>query len=439
MRHIIIGGNAAGMSVAAKLKRTKKNDTVVVYEKGEIVSFGSCGLPYYIGGYFTDHTKMFSRSPESFIKAGIDLKLHHEVTAVDTYKKELTCLNSNNEIINDAYDNLVIASGASAVLPPIEGIELGNTFSLRTLEDSIAIKNSLEHTGPRAVVVGGGFIGLEIVEALKKQGKEVRIIELEDRLLKPAVSEDFSDLICNELADHNVEVLLGEKVVSLKGEKVVKTVVTDKDSYPADIVIFSIGVRPNTSFLKETGIAMMKNGAIIVDGNGKSSIDSIYAVGDCAAVPQMHREKAVYSPLATSANKLGRVLGVTLGGKPRSYPGSLNSACVKVFDLEIARTGITDSTGEDLESVSIKDKNQTDYYPGQEDILLRVVFDKKEKKIMGAEIAGKNGAALRIDAIAIAIQLKGTVEDLSLADFCYAPPFARTWDVMNIAGNVASD
>ena len=438
MRHVIIGGNAAGMSVAAKLKRSAPDDTVVVYEKSKIVSFGSCGLPYYVGGYFNDHTRMFSRSPEAFIKGGIDLRLDHEVVGVDTERKELTVLDAKKDTFIDSYDTLVVATGATAIIPPLEGIELSNTFTLRTLQDGDAIRRAIDATGPHAVVVGGGFIGLEIVEALKKQGKEVRLVELEDRLLKPAVGKEVSDLILQELLEQEVQVSLGERVIRFEGNHVVKTVVTDKGSYPADMVVLSIGIRPQTGFLKDAGIGMLRNGAIIVDETGKSSIEDVYAVGDCAAVRQMNSEKVLYSPLATSANKLGRVVGEILGGGARSYPGSLNSACVKVFELEVARTGTTDVDSDSTDAVVIKDKNQTSYYPGQEDILLKLVFDKGSKRILGAEIAGKNGAALRIDAIAMAIQLRGTVEDLAMADFCYAPPFARTWDVMNIAGNVAS-
>jgi CoA-dependent NAD(P)H sulfur oxidoreductase len=438
MRHVIIGGNAAGMSVAAKLKRSApQDDAVVVYEKSRIVSFGSCGLPYYVGGYFSDHTKMFSRLPQDFIDSGIDLKLQHEVVSVDTEKKELTVLYGVGESFTDSYDTLVLATGASAIVPPLEGVGLDNIFSLRTLHDGDGIKDAIVHTGPNAVVVGGGFIGLEIVEALKKQGKQVRLIELENRLLKPAVGREISDLIIKELHDNEVSISLEERVVRFEGERAVTTVVTDKGSYPADLVVLSIGIRPETKLLKDSGIEILGNGAIVVDGSGRSSIGDVYAVGDCAAVRQMGTEKAIYSPLATSANKLGRVVGEILGGGSRSYPGSLNSACVKVFDLEIARTGDTTSEQDFVGSVVVKDKNQTDYYPGQQDILVKLVFDKHSRRIMGAEIAGKNGAALRIDTLAMAIQLNGTVEDLALADLCYAPPFARTWDVLNIAGNVA--
>lgn len=437
MHTIVIGANAAGMSSAAKIIRSGKGYDVTVYEAGEIVSFGSCGLPYYIGDYFTDHTKMFSRSVVSFQASGITMHLRHRVTALDICKKEITIIDQDNQISTDRYDTLILATGAEPVVPELPGIQLDNIFTLRTLEDANAIKRAMGKTGKQAVVVGAGFIGLEVVEALHKLGKEVRLIELEERVLKAAVSEEISHCIQEELSLHSVSLSLGEKVLGFEGSANVHSVVTDKGTYPADMVILSIGIRPNTGFLRDTGLAMLGNGAIVVDAFGKTSIPGIYAAGDCAAVQSMLSGNPLYSPLATTANKLGRVIGEHIVGEKRPYPGSLSSACVQVFDLEVGRTGIRESDAEGTSFVLIKDKNQTGYYPGQEDIILKVVYDTKTHEIVGAECAGKNGAVLRIDTLAMAIQLKGTIDDLALADFCYAPPFARTWDVMNVAGNVA--
>jgi len=227
-----------------------------------------------------------------------------------------------------------------------------------------------------------------------------------------------------------------ERVTAFEGNQAVEKVITYKGEYPADIVILSIGVRPQTSFLQDSGLEMLRNGAIVVDSFGRSSLPNIYAGGDCAAVQDMRTKQPIYSPLATTANKLGRIIGEHIVGKQRVYPGSLTSACVKIFDLEVGRTGVSDAAV-GTASVVVKDKNQTNYYPGQEDILVKVIYEETTHEIVGAEIAGKNGAVLRLDTLAMAIQLKGTIEDLSFGDFCYAPPFARTWDVLNVAGNVA--
>ncbi len=436
MHTIVIGANAAGLSAAAKIIRAKNNHSVTVYEKDEIISFGSCGLPYYIGEFFSDHTRMFSRSKEEFAASGIHIKMHHTVTKVDVVKKELTIIDSENGILHDQYDNLIIATGAYPIVPPLNGIKKKNIFTLRTLGDGNAIKEALNNSREHAVVVGAGFIGLELVEALKRAGKNVTLIELEERALKAAVSEDISHLIHKELKDNGVSIAFNERVTAFEGKQVVEKVITDKGEYPADIVILSIGVRPNTSFLQDSGIKMLPNGAIVVDTFGRSSLPNIYAGGDCASVQDMVTKQPIYSPLATTANKLGRIIGEHIVGRKRDYPGSLTSACVKVFDLEVGRTGAKDTVIGTASAV-VKDKNQTNYYPGQEDILLKIIYETLTHKIVGAEIAGKNGAVLRLNTLAMAIQLNGTIEDLSLGDFCYAPPFGRTWDVLNIVGNVA--
>jgi len=436
MHTIVIGANGAGMSAAAKIIREGTDHRVTVYEKDEIISFGACGLPYYIGNFFSDHTRMFSRTKEAFIASGIDMKIQHTVTHIDVEKKEITIVDPHHAILTDHYDNLVVATGAYPVIPPLPGIKKKNIFTLRTLGDGDAIKEALEQQGDTVVVVGAGFIGLEMVEAFSKVNKKVTLIELEDRALKAAVSEEVSTLIHDEMANNGVSLAFNERVVAFEGDESVTKVITDTHEYPCDLVVLSIGVRPQTALLADTGIEMLPNGAIVVDSFGRSSIPGIYASGDCAAVQDMRSQNPVYSPLATSANKLGRVIGEHIVGESRAYPGTLSSACVKVFDLEVGRTGANDlSLG--TSSVVIHDKNQTNYYPGQEDILLKLVYDSTTHEIVGAEVAGKNGAALRINTLAMAIQLKGTIEDLALADFCYAPPFSRTWDVMNIAGNVA--
>lgn len=441
MRLVVIGGNAAGMSAAAKMRRSQKDVEIAVYEQGNIVSFGSCGLPYYIGGFFEDSRRMFARAAQSFIDSGIDLKLKHSVTALNPAEKTVTVEDENGVSFIDSYDKLLITTGASPVTPDFPGKNFTNIFTLRTLEDGDKIKAALKETGAHAVIVGGGFIGLELAEALRKQNKSVRVIELEDRIMKAALDEEFSSVVEDELRTHGIELCTGEKVLRFAGDSAVRSVETDKGSYPADLVILSIGIRPNTSFLNGAGLKRMNNGAIFVDKQGRTSVDDIYSAGDCAAVPHMLSRRPVYVPLATTANKLGRIVGENLAGGNRYYPGTLASSCVKVFDVEAGRTGYTERDIKELslktKSVVVKDKNQTDYYPGQEDILLKITYLTENRKIVSAQCIGKKGAVLRIDALASAIQGGLTVDDLALADFCYAPPFSRTWDVMNTAGNVA--
>ena len=441
MHIIIIGANAAGMSTAAKAQRSLKDSKVTVYEATESVSFGSCGLPYYIGGHFHDAERMVARPADKILESGINLKLNHKVTKLDIGRKELTIQPSDGPVFTDNYDKLVIATGASPIAPPLEKIDLDNIFLLRDLADGDKIKAALGRTGEEAVIIGGGFIGLELAEAFRKQNKNVRVIELEDRLMKHMLDGSFSEMISEEMGLHGVKLNTGEKVTGFKGETSVEAVVTDTGEYPAHLVVLSTGVRPNTAFLSETEIERLPNGAVIVNGYGETSVEDIYAAGDCAAVVNMKTGLPVYSPLATAANKLGRIIGENMGEKERPYPGTLNSSCVKIFDLEVGRTGLLpreiDSAGMGVKSVLIKDKNQTDYYPGQEDILIKLTFDEETQELLAAQCAGKNGAVLRIDVLAMAIQMKAKVQDLAMADLCYAPPFARTWDVINTAGNVA--
>ena len=321
MHHVVIGGNAAGMSAAAKIRRTAPADTLTVLEKSSIVSFGGCGLPYYVGDFFSDKRYLLHRSPERFREDGVDLRLNHTVTRVDPVKREVIGLDGHGEQFSLTYDNLIVTSGADSITPPIEGVGLKNIYTLRVLNDGEAIKEAISSTGEHAVVVGGGFIGLEIAEALHRAGKKVRIIELMDRVLKTAVSPEISNLAHQEILSHGVELSLEEKVEAFRGEGSVQSVVTSKGTYPADLVILSVGVKVQTQFLASSGIDMLPNGAIIVNNKGESSIDHIYAAGDCAAVPAMYGDSHVFSPLATSANKLGRIIGDRIGGKRQGLSG----------------------------------------------------------------------------------------------------------------------
>lgn len=446
MKIIVIGGVAAGMSAAAKASRLDKTADIVIYEKTDIVSWGACGLPYYVGNFFEDAKNMIARPVEKFIEAGMNIKIKHEVINVDVEKKEVTVKNLlTNEEFVDSYDKLMVATGAHAIIPPIENVKSKGVFTLKDYQDGIELKEEiLKEENQNIVIVGAGYIGLEVAEASKHLGKEsVRIIQLGDRVLMESFDKEITDVMEEEIRSYDgVELHLEELVKSIIEEdgKVVG-VRTDKGEYKADLVVISTGVRPNTSFMKETGIEMLPNGAIIIDNQGRTSIDSIYSAGDCATVPHLVRNENMYIPLATTANKLGRIVGENLAGMETTFQGTLGSAAVKVMEVEAGRTGITEAEaikmGINYKTVFIKDKNQTNYYPGREDIFVKLIYDADTRVLLGGQIAGKNGAVLRVDSLATAIFAKLTVEQIGMMDFCYAPPFARTWDVMNVAGNVA--
>ncbi|MCR8746518.1 CoA-disulfide reductase [Romboutsia lituseburensis] len=442
MRVIIIGAVAAGMSAAAKLKRMQPEYEVVVYEKGDVVSFGACGLPYFVGGFFDDPNNMIARSPEKFRETGIDLKIFNEVIDVDVNNKKVTVRNlETGTEFEDFYDKLMVATGASSIIPPIKNVKLENVSTLKSMADGIKVKELLnKEENKNVVIIGAGFIGLEAVEAAKKLGKNVTVFQATDRILEQVFDKEITDVLEEEIKKHGVDLRLEELVSELVGETKVEKVITNKGEVDADVVIIATGVRPATAFLKDTGIDMLPNGAIIVDEFGKTSVEDIYSAGDCATIKNIVTGQDTYVPLATGANKLGRIVGENLAGANNSFQGSLGSSCLKVMDMEAGSTGITENQakklGLDVKVKFISDFNQTNYYPGRDQIYVKLVYDAKTKVLLGGQVAGFKDAVQRTNVIAAAIFGKLTTNQLGMLDLCYAPPFARTWDVLNVAGNV---
>ena len=443
MKVIIIGGVAAGMSAAAKFKRLSPNDDVIVYEKGDIVSFGACGLPYYVGGFFEDSQEMIARTPEQFRESGVEIHTKHEVIDVDFSNKKVKVKNLiTDEILEENYDKLMIASGARAIIPPIKNIDLENVVTLKSMDDGDKLRELMAKDEYKKVaIIGAGFIGLEAVEAAKHRGKEVTVIQLQDRVLQEVFDKDITDLLEEELRESGVNLLLSETVVELIGDGKVSKVKTDKREIDADIVILATGVKPNTDFLKADEIKMLRNGAIVVDSYGRTSVEDVYSAGDCATINNLITGKESYVPLATGANKLGRIVGENLAGQNNSFQGSMSSSCIKVMDMEAARTGLSEkevlNLGFNYKTKFITDMNQTSYYPGRERIYVKLIYDAHTKVILGGQVAGYKDAVQRCNVLAACIYAKMTTEQLGMLDLCYSPPFSRTWDVLNVAGNVS--
>ena len=443
MKVIIIGGIAAGMSAAAKFKRLSPNDDVVVYEKGDIVSFGACGLPYYVGGFFDDSNEMIARTPEAFREAGVEIHTKHEVTNVDFSNKKVTVKNLNtNEVLEESYDKLMIASGARAIIPPIKNIDLENVVTLKSMDDGNKLRELMsKEENKKIAIIGAGFIGLEAAEAAKHRGKEVTVIQLQDRVLQEVFDKDITDLLEEELRENGVNLLLSETVTELIGDGKVSKVKTNKREIEADIVILATGVKPNTDFLNCDEIKMIRNGAIVVDKYGRTSVEDVYAAGDCATINSLITDREIYVPLATGANKLGRIVGENLAGQNNSFQGSMASSCIKVMDMEAARTGLSEkevlNLGFNYKTKYITDINQTSYYPGRERIYVKLIYDAHTRVILGGQVAGYKDAVQRCNVLAACIYAKMTTEQLGMLDLCYAPPFSRTWDVLNVAGNVS--
>ncbi|BDY06815.1 CoA-disulfide reductase [Ferrimonas sp. YFM] len=443
MRIVIIGAEAAGMSAAAKARRTDPEAEIIVFEQSQVVSFGACGLPYYIGDSFDDSGFMAERSVEQFRDSGIDLRVGHRVERLDMAKRTLLVTDlAKGRSFPQSFDKLLIATGAAPVAPPVTGLDLERVFFLKTLEDGLTIKPLLASDQVQdVVVIGAGYIGLEVAEALVHQGKRVRVIERAQRVLSESFDAEISELMEAELLRQGVQLHLNESVTALEGEGQVRQVVSELGQYPADLVILATGVKPTTEFLADTGIDRLANGAIVIDPQGRTSLASVYAAGDCATVTHRVTGRPAYLPLATSANKLGRMIGENLCGREKQFPGTLGSAGVKVLGLEAGRTGLSEqeakAQGLVYSTVVINDKNTTNYVPGQSDLRVKLVYRTEDKRLLGGQVAGGPGAVLRVDALAAAIVGGLTTEDLGMLDLVYAPPFARTWDALNVAGNVA--
>ena len=441
---IIIGGVAAGMSAAAKARRLDKEAVITVYEKTDVVSWGACGMPYYVGGFYESPKTMIARTAEATIKSGIDLKVKHEVLKIDSKNKKVLVKDiDNNKEFEDNYDTLLIATGAKSIIPNIPNINIGNVSTLKDFNDAIDMREKMKDSNIKNVIVlGAGFIAIEAAHALKHIGKNVTIIQRSERVFGNKFDKEFSDIVIEHIKEQ-ADLHLNEKVQSLEADNNnnVKAVITDKGKYDADYVVVAIGVKPNSDLAKDAGIKLMDNGAILVDREGKTSIDSIYAAGDCASIYDRVLDDQNYAALATGANKLGRMVASNLVGGNEKFIGSLSSACILAFELEAARTGITEEEAKkrniNYKTVTIKDIDHTHYYPDYQDLHIKLVYLADSRKIIGGQILGKRGAVLRADVIAACIHAGITVDELGMLDLCYAPPFARTWDSLNVAGNAA--
>ena len=443
MKIIIIGGVAAGMSAASKIRRVDPDAIITVYEKGGFLSYGACGLPYYVGDYNDEYRKMIARSQETFTKMGIETFLRHEVLSVDVEKKEVLVKNlETGQEFTDSYDKLMIAVGASAVVPPFPGKELMGVHVLKSMEDGIFLKEYVKMPEIRnIVIVGGGYIGVECAEAFLNLGKNVRIVEAAPRILMP-FDEEIASLAHEELVKSRVLLNTGEKVEGFYGDGLyVKGVKTDKGTYEADLVIVAVGVRPCTDFLKNTGISMGKNGGLIVDREMRTSIPDVYAAGDCILVYHEVLEEDSFLALGTVANKCGRIAGTNMAGGHESFIGALGSAAIKVCGLELGRTGMGEGDairlGKDYKTLIIQANDHPAYYPDPTPITIKLIYEKGTKRLLGAQTCGQKGAVLRADVFAVAIHCKMTTAELGMTDLIYAPPFSGVWDAIQIACNAA--
>lgn len=446
-RLVVIGGDAAGMSAATNARRRRSPDDleILVFERGAWVSFSACGQPYYLAGTVEPFERLLIRSPEAFARSHIHAHLWHEVTAIDVAARTVTVRNLNagtDETV--AFDYLMYATGASASLPGIPGLELTGVHPLHRLDDAQAIRRILDEERPRrGVIVGGGYVGLEVAEAFLDRGLETAILTRGSGLLTRTLDDDMSDLLATKATDLGIHLVHGSPVDALEGKDGrVTTVRCDRGTLPADLVIMATGVRPNVDLARDAGIRVGKSGALWVDDRMQTSVPGIYAGGDCAESTHRVSGKPVNYHLGDVANKHGRIAGLNIGGADERFPGILGTAITKLRDVEVATTGLTHrdalAAGLDALATSFDSTTAAGYWPASTPMTMKVVFEQPSGRLLGAQIIGGPGAGKRIDAIATALWTGMTVHELLNVDLAYAPPFSGVWDPVLVAARKAS-
>ncbi len=440
MKLVVIGGNAAGMSAASRLKRRAPEWEVVVLEQSREVSYGACGLPYYVAGLNDDIDLIRIRKAADFEKSGIDIRLECRAERVDAGEKTVIYRDASGEEHMERYDKLLIATGASPKIPPIPGIGKKGIYPLKTPEQAEALKQALRKKPRNVVIVGGGYIGLELAEAcLMQKAAHIRVVEAMDRLLN-VFDPEFGEAVGQELERHGVCLNTGEKVLAFEGGDAVRRIVTDKGSYAADLVILSIGVSPNTRFLGDL-VEKLPNGAIVTDPAMKTSVPDIYAAGDCATVWHRLLDRPAYLALGTNANKQGRLAGDSILGKPVSLRRALGTSMLRCMELELAKTGLgeADCIANHIpyKTTTVQARSHARYYPDPKLLTIKLCYSPEDHVLLGAQIMGQKEAAWRIDALACAVDRGMTTQELGFLDLGYAPPFASVWDAVAIAANAS--
>jgi NADPH-dependent 2,4-dienoyl-CoA reductase/sulfur reductase-like enzyme/rhodanese-related sulfurtransferase len=445
MRVIIVGGVAGGASVAARLRRLKEKDEIIIYEKSPHISYANCGLPYYIGGLITDKSKLTVQTPESFKKRfNIDAFVNHEVNDINREKKEITVINLlTNQTFIDHYDKLVLSPGAKPIIPLIKGVDSPLVFTLRNIPDTYRITEFIEKNKPKkALIVGAGYIGLEMAENLYHRDIKMTIVELGEHVIAP-FDYDMTADIHHYLRLKGIDLYLNTNIYEFKTENNQIKALINNDWHDFDMVVLSVGVKPDTAFIQKAAIEVNDKGAIIVDKHLKTNDDDIYALGDAITVTSFVSKKRAYIPLAGPANRQGRIVADNLAGIKSVFNGSQGTAILKLFDMSIAMTGLNETTarqeGYSIDKIYQLSSDHATYYPGSSNMVIKLIFQRKTGKILGAQIVGFNGVDKRIDVLATAIRGNLTAIDLSEIDLAYAPPFGSSKDPVNMLGYLAEN
>ena len=441
MKTLIIGGVAGGASAAARLRRLRENDEIIILERGDYISFANCGLPYFIGGEITDRNMLTLQTPESFRKRfNIDVRVKSEAVKIspDTHIVTVRNVDTGTEY-DEIYDNLILSPGAAPIRPNISGIELPHVFTLRNIPDTMKIKGFIDNNKPqKAVVVGGGYIGVEMAENLVKADLEVSIVELADHLIA-TLDADMAADVHRYIRSKGIKLFLNNGVTEITNN----SVILQNGSIEADIVIMSVGVRPETTLAKECGIALNSRGSIIVNSHMQTNYSDIYAIGDAVEVKDFVTGSSAFIPLAGPANKQGRIAADNIAGICSEYTGTQGSAVLKLFDMTVATTGLNEkraaAEGIDYDKTYTYSASHASYYPDATNMSVKVLWNKNTKKLLGAQIVGFDGVDKRMDVLAAAIRFGAEVTDLKELELCYAPPFGSAKDPVNMAGFAAEN
>ena len=441
MKVVIVGGVAGGATAAARLRRLDESAEIVVFERSGYVSYANCGLPYYIGGIITDRAELTLQTPESFWRRfRVDMRVRHEVTAIHPDTKTVDVKNlATGEVFAESYDKLILSPGARPTQPALPGVGIDRLFTLRTVEDTLKLREFIEQHHPRsAVLAGGGFIGIELVENLRELGLDVTVVQRPKQLLNP-LDADMAAFLHAQLREKGVKLMLGRTVegFAADGDRV-NVLIKDEAPLTADMVVLAIGVTPDTALAKDAGLELGIKGSIVVNDRMETSVPDIYAVGDAVQVKHSVTGQDALLSLAGPANKQGRIAADNICGGDSRYLGSQGSSVIKVFDMTIAATGVNEKTarqaGIDCDKVFLSPMSHAGYYPGGKVMTMKVVFEKGTYRLLGAQIVGYEGVDKRIDVLATAIHARLTGSQLKDLDLAYAPPYSSAKDPVNMAG-----
>lgn len=438
-RFVIIGADAAGMSAASEARRADPDLEIVAYDRGGYASYSQCGLPYLVGDVVAEHQQLTARTVTEFAARGITVHLGHEVTAVDPARRLLQVRDPQGIETEQVYDRLLLATGASPARPPIPGLDLTGVFHLDVMEDGLAIRAYIQKYQPRrAAIIGGGYIGLEMAENLRRLGLAVALVQRGPQIF-PSVDVDIAIPITEELVRHGVDVSMCESVVQACGghHGRIAEVQTSQGVIAADLVVLATGVTPNVELAAAAAIALGSTGAIAVDDHQRTSAPDTFAAGDCAEHWHRLLRRPTWVPLGTTANKQGRIAGRTAAGGDATFAGIVGTAVVRVFDLEVGRTGLTEgeaaAAGVDCVATMLDSTNHAGYLPSARGLTIKLVAERGTGRLLGGQAVGYGGVAKRIDVLAAALYAGLTVEELTRLDLAYAPTFNSVWDPIQVS------